>query len=47
MVENYKELLYDNEVLETERLVLRKFKKSDSTDIVRYGITKERWLSLR
>jgi len=37
MVENYKEVLYDNEVLETSRLILRKFKKCDVGDILEYG----------
>lgn len=37
MVNNVKEVLYDNEVLETGRLVLRKFRKDDVTDILEYG----------
>lgn len=37
MVQNYKEILYDNEVLVTERLILRKFVKEDASDILEYG----------
>lgn len=37
MVRNYKEVLYDNETLETERLILRKFRKNDVADILEYG----------
>jgi len=37
MVENYKEILYDNENLETERLILRKSTKNDAYDILEYG----------
>ena len=37
MVHNYKEVLYDNEILETNRLILRKFMKSDVHDILEYG----------
>jgi ribosomal-protein-alanine N-acetyltransferase len=41
MVENYKEVLYDNEVLITERLILRKFTKNDVADILEYGSDSE------
>jgi len=37
MVENYIEVLYDNEVLLTDRLTLRKFTKKDAPDILEYG----------
>ena len=37
MVENYKEILYDNETLITPRLTLRKFKKEDAHDVFEYG----------
>jgi len=37
MVENFKEILYDNERLETERLTLRKSTKDDALDILEYG----------
>ena len=37
MVENYNEILYDNEVLSTTRLILRKFKKSDVYDVFEYA----------
>lgn len=41
MVENYKEVLYDNEKLETEFLVLRKPTKNDALDILEYGSDEE------
>ncbi|MCL2564659.1 MAG: GNAT family N-acetyltransferase [Defluviitaleaceae bacterium] len=41
MVANYKEILYDNEWLETERLILRKSKKSDASDIFEYASDEE------
>jgi ribosomal-protein-alanine N-acetyltransferase len=37
MVRNYKEVLYENEEIETDRLLLRKFKKEDASDILEYG----------
>ena len=37
MRKNFNEILYDNETVKTERLILRKFKKSDATDIFEYG----------
>lgn len=37
VVNNYKEVLYDNEVLFTDRLILRKFTKKDIPDILEYG----------
>jgi ribosomal-protein-alanine N-acetyltransferase len=37
MVENYNELLYDNETLFSERIVLRKFKKEDAGDLLEYA----------
>lgn len=37
MVQNYREVLYDNETIVTERLILRKFKKADASDILEYG----------
>jgi len=37
MVENYKEVLYDNARLEIERLVLRKAKKNDVLDMLEYA----------
>ena len=41
MVRNYMEVLYDNEEMETERLLLRKFKKEDASDILEYGSDKQ------
>jgi len=41
LVENYKEILYDNERLETVRLVLRKSTKNDALDILEYGSDEE------
>ena len=37
MVENYREILYDNTRLETERLILRKAMKDDAVDILEYA----------
>lgn len=37
MVDNYKEVLYDNEPLSAERIILRRFKKTDAPDILEYG----------
>ena len=37
MVENYKEILYDNARLEIERLVLRKATKNDVLDMLEYA----------
>lgn len=37
MVYNYNEVLYDNETLEAETVILRKFKKSDAADVLEYG----------
>ena len=37
MLKNYKEVLYDNEKLETERLILRKSAKNDAPDILEYA----------
>lgn len=37
MVKNWTELLYDNETLETERLCLRRFRKSDAEDVYTYA----------
>ena len=37
MVTNYKEVLYDNESLNTPRLTLRKFKKEDAADVLELG----------
>jgi ribosomal-protein-alanine N-acetyltransferase len=37
MVENYKEILYDNERLKSERIILRKFVKNDASDVFEYG----------
>jgi len=41
MVENYNEVLYDNEVLETKRLILRRFIKNDASDILEYASDSE------
>ena len=41
MVENYKEILYDNERLETERLILRKAAKDDALDMLEYASDEE------
>ena len=41
MVKNYKEILYDNETLISERILLRKFKKDDAPDIFEYGSDEE------
>ena len=37
MVKNYREVLFDNETLSTDRLVLRKFRKDDAADVLAYG----------
>ena len=37
MKENYKEILYDNHKLETNRLVLRKASKKDALDMLEYA----------
>jgi len=37
MVENYNEVLYNNEIIETKRLILRKFKVCDAKDLFEYG----------
>ncbi|MCL1964288.1 MAG: GNAT family N-acetyltransferase [Firmicutes bacterium] len=37
MVGNYKEVLYDNETLDAQSIVLRKFKKDDAEDILAYA----------
>lgn len=41
MVKNYLEVLYDNETLPAEHIVLRKFKKTDADDIYEYGSNEE------
>ncbi|WP_099205745.1 GNAT family N-acetyltransferase [Scatolibacter rhodanostii] len=41
MVENYLEILYDNEVLEGERIRLRKFAKADVDDVFAYASDEE------
>jgi len=37
MVKNYNEILYQNETIKTERLVLRRFKITDAADILEYA----------
>ena len=37
MVQNYKEILYDNERIETNRLILRRARKYDVDDILEYA----------
>jgi len=37
MVKNYNEVLYQNETIKTERLVLRKFRIEDAADILEYA----------
>lgn len=37
MVENYNEILYDNETIEAKNIILRKFKKSDAPDLLEYA----------
>ena len=41
MIENYTEILYDNETLDSENILLRKFKKSDAEDVLEYGSDEE------
>jgi len=41
MVENYKEILYDNETLDCARITLRKFRKSDAQAVFDYGSDEE------
>ena len=41
MIENYKEVLYNNETLITQNLILRKFRIEDAPDILEYGSHKE------
>jgi len=47
MVRNYNEILYDNETLFTDRLILRKFTKEDAPDVLEWGSNEEtlRYLS--
>ena len=46
MVSNYNEVLYKHPQLETERLILRKFREEDAPDILEYASDAEtvRWL---
>ena len=37
MVKNYNEVLYANEILETQRLILRKAKPTDASDLLEYA----------
>lgn len=37
MVRNFTEVLYDNETIITDRIILRKFKKTDAGDVLEYG----------
>lgn len=37
MVENYTEVLYDNETLSADLIILRRFKKTDAADVFEYG----------
>ena len=37
MVKNYTEVIYDNQIINTERLILRKFRKEDAVDMLEYG----------
>jgi len=37
MKENYNEILYDNETMESKNIILRKFKKSDAADVLEYA----------
>jgi len=37
MVTNYNEILYKNQVIESERLILRKFKEEDAADLLEWG----------
>ncbi|MDR2182638.1 MAG: GNAT family N-acetyltransferase [Clostridiales bacterium] len=37
MVENYNEVLYQNETMVTERLILRKYRVEDAADILEYA----------
>jgi len=41
MVENYNEILHENETIETENLTLRKFRGSDAEDLYEYASDKE------
>jgi len=41
MVSNYNEILYQNQTIETERLLLRKFKEDDAADLLEWGSDKE------
>lgn len=41
VVGNYKEILFDNEVLLSEHILLRKFKKEDAKDVLEYGSDEE------
>ncbi|MCL2608715.1 MAG: GNAT family N-acetyltransferase [Treponema sp.] len=41
MKDNYLEILYDNERLQTPRLVLRKFRREDAADFFEYGSDEE------
>jgi len=37
MVKNYTEVLYDNQLINTERLIIRKFRKEDVANVLAYG----------
>ena len=37
MVKNYNEILYDNKIINTQNLILRKFKKEDAADVFEYS----------
>ncbi|MCL2362776.1 MAG: GNAT family N-acetyltransferase [Defluviitaleaceae bacterium] len=41
MVKNYNEILHKNQTLESERLILRKFKEEDAADILEWGSDSE------
>ena len=41
MVKNYNEVLHENETINTERLILRRFRKEDAPDVLEYGSDEE------
>ena len=41
MIENYTEVLYDNETIDSKNILLRRFKKSDAGDMFEYSSDEE------
>ena len=41
MVKNFNEILHENYTIDAERIVLRRYKKEDASDVLEYGSDKE------